>query len=89
MQSEQHVDTLHEVCDGEPGWPAAEPAEVVQGELPAAGVGGVPALQRYKDGGAGGIRNLYDDEPWAALVQQQRQSDFEPAHLLEREYDGQ
>ena len=70
------------------GWFAAESASDLQGELPAACFGGLPAVQRYEDGGAGWVWNLYDDESWAVVIQQQRQSDFESAHLLEREYGG-
>ena len=70
------------------GWSAAESAPHVYGQLPAACVGGLPAVQRYEDGAAGGIWNLYDDESWAALVQQQRQSYVESAYVLECEYGG-
>ena len=35
-----------------------------------------------------GFRDLYDDEPGAALVQQQRQSYVESAYVLEHEYGG-
>ncbi len=39
-----HFAAMHEVCDGEPGWIAAESAQYLQGQLPAAGVDRVSAV---------------------------------------------